>query len=145
VNDLKAAATRPANEALNATENGIPFGPWDEVNQCNGDVVTFNGKLNIGFVLASNFGEHDRWQFHTVADGAGSLGHTYHGVDDFEQESNVGVLFPYEFTIERNVRMTSNDAPDMYLHFLVHMTINGVGNGTAEVLKGDPVLGDCKY
>ena len=141
--NLTAGTVSLASEVFNATENGIPWDSMEE-NTCNGETVPVHGKLSTATIVSGDLVTHIRWQFHSTVDGVGSMSHVYHGADEFEQEENSSI-YPFEMTIDRNVTMTSQTAPDMHLHWIFHITVKGPTptDIAAFVEKGNPIVGDC--
>jgi hypothetical protein len=99
------------------------------------EVVQVKGRMSVTFFVSSLDVTHIKWQTHVVIDGVGSMGNLYHGDDQWLDESNVSI-FPFEWTIERNVSMHSTTAPDYRSKYSFHITISGTGEPTASVDKG---------
>jgi hypothetical protein len=107
-----------------------------EKNCKNGEVVPVRGSTYVVFFVTDGDVTHMRMDTHYTFDGTGSLMNVYHGSGQYSEVINVA-LPPTSETFRHRVRLTSSTAPDMYVHALLHITVNGNGVPTAKVEKAE--------
>jgi hypothetical protein len=112
----------------------------EEENKCMTppEVVPMRGKVRFAVFPSGTHRDHVQIHMHWVVDGIGSFKNVYHGASEDAFTINTSSLPPGQvgqtaWTHVHIERLTSRTAPDMFVKFLFHLTMNAAGQMTARV------------
>jgi hypothetical protein len=130
----------------NSSESSMAIESQEE-NKCVPEFVPVRSRFRVALFTSDTDIEHFRLQIQWVADGASLAGNVYHGsgTDSFIVNASSDPLKPrFETTHTVVERLISRTAPDMFVKYLLHMTMSATGQMTASVEKGSPVQYECR-
>jgi hypothetical protein len=131
----KARADGNPDEGWSSFEEDIPV-HRGEFNSCNGDQVTIDGQLTlITRVKVQPDGTTSvKISQSLSATGSGTPSGAAYTLTDSSNTSIDGVTtLPFSFFVNRTEKLVGDGVQDMFVHSVVHVTINAEGTVTQEL------------
>ena len=142
-----AAAGSPAfGQATTTTTNEEVPVSSSVVNSCNGDVVNYQGTLHVTntFTTDSSGGTHMKTHsnFQDVTGVGTPSGINYRVGTTSNETTNDNDGPQLEMTVIQIVKVVSQgSAPNLFLHFVLHVTVNANGQTTSTVTE---IRSECR-
>jgi hypothetical protein len=131
----KARADGNPDQGWSVVEQTIPV-DINQINSCNGDTVSLHGEATLTTRVKVQPDGSTSVKQSSSLDGTGSgtpSGAAYTFSDSTVTSIDGVTALPFSFFINRTAKLIGDGVPDLYVHAVVHVTINTDGTVTHDM------------